>query len=143
MCLRIYFASIKGSVWFPYVLKHWRSLIVQYPLGYPSQPADQLSNFGSWLLTRTIMFLHGKFNIRVQWFGLFHILTYNLRAQGFGNWQKKFQLHPWLAKIFGKYQKLCFFGIVSKFNFRSSVWRIFTLFLACFIFGIFNTGTKI
>ena len=31
-----------------------------------------------------------------------------------------------------------FFGLVSKFNFRSPVWQIFTIFSACFIYGILN-----
>ncbi len=34
-------------------------------------------------------------------------------------------------------------GIISKFNFRKPVWRIFNIFSACYIYGIFNTHTKI
>ncbi len=52
------------------------------------------------------------------------------------------KLHPWPAEIFGKNRKMGFFCLVSKFNFRSPVWQIFTIFSACFIYGIFNTHTK-
>jgi hypothetical protein len=45
---------------------------------------------------------------------LFHA---GLNTQGFGNWQKNFQLHPWPGEIFGKNRKMCFFGLNSKFNF--------------------------
>ncbi len=50
--------------------------------------------------------------------------------------KKFFQLHPWPAEIFGKNRKMRFLGLVSMFNFRSPVWQIFTIFSACFIYGI-------
>ncbi len=53
-----------------------------------------------------------------------------------------FQLHAWPAEIFGKNRKMRFFGMISKFNFRSPVWQIFTIFSACFIYGILNTHNK-
>ncbi len=53
--------------------------------------------------------------------------------------KKNFQLNVWLAQIFGKNRKRRFFGMISKFNVRSPVWQIFTIFSACFIYGILNT----
>ncbi len=53
-----------------------------------------------------------------------------------------FQLHPWLAKIFGKNRKMRFFGIIQ-------ILILGTLFdgslplLAWFLYGILNTRTKI
>ncbi len=44
---------------------------------------------------------------------------------------------------FCKNRKIRFFGMISKFNFRSPVWQIFTIYSACFIYGILNTPTKI
>jgi hypothetical protein len=86
---------------------------------------------------------------RVQWFWLFfHILRYShpsLTPWGPKDLEigkKNFQLHPWPAEIFDKNRKMRFFGLVSKFNFRSPVWQIFTIFSPCFIFGILNTHTK-
>ena len=86
---------------------------------------------------------------RVQWFWLFFtfwgITTHPWHPKGPRVWKlakKNFQLHPWPAEIFGKNRKMRFFGLVSKFNFRSPVWQIFTIFLACFIYGILNTHTK-
>jgi hypothetical protein len=58
-------------------------------------------------------------------FGLFHISKYNnpsLTPQGSKDLEigkKNFQLHPWPAEIFSKNRKMRFFGMVSKFNFRS------------------------
>ncbi len=88
--------------------------------------------------------------IRVQWFWLFshfevHITTHPWHPKGSRIWKlakKKFQLHPWPAEIFGKNRKMRFLGLVSKFNFRSPVWQIFTIFSAGFIYGILNTHTK-
>ncbi len=71
-------------------------------------------------------------------FDFFHILryitTHPWHPKGPRIWKlakKNFQLHPWPAEIFGKNQKMLFFGLVSKFNFRSLVWQIFTIFSAC------------
>ncbi len=36
----------------------------------------------------------------------------------------------------------CRTGLVSKFNFRSPVWQILTIFSTCFIYEILNTHTK-
>ena len=44
---------------------------------------------------------------------------------------------------FCKNRKMRFLGLVSKFNFRSPVWQIFTIFSACFIYKILNTHKKI
>jgi hypothetical protein len=86
---------------------------------------------------------------RVQWFWLFFtfwgITTHPWHPKGPRVWKlakKNFQLHPWPAEIFGKNRKMRFFGTISKFNFRSPVWQIFTIFLAWFIYGILNTHTK-
>ncbi len=57
--------------------------------------------------------------------------------------KKKFQLLPWPAEIFGTNRKMRFFGMISKFNFRSPIWQIFAIFAACFIHGILNIHTKI
>ena len=88
-------------------------------------------------------------DIRVQWFWLFFtfwgITTHPWHPKGPRIWKlakKNFQLHPWPAEIFGKNRKMRFFGLVSKFNFRSPVWQIFTIFSACFIYGMLNTRTK-
>jgi hypothetical protein len=86
---------------------------------------------------------------RVQWFWHFFtcwgITTHPWHPKGPRIWKlakKNFQLHPWPAEIFGKKRKMRFFGLVSKFNFRSPVWQIFTIFSACFIYGVLNTRTK-
>ncbi len=86
---------------------------------------------------------------RVQWFWHFFtfwgITTHPWHPKGPRIWKlakKNFQLHPWPAEIFGKNRKMRFFGLVSKFNFRSPVWQIFTIFSACFIYGVLNTRTK-
>ncbi len=66
-----------------------------------------------------------------------------LRVQGFGNWQKKiFNFMHGLRKFFCKNRKMRFFGMISKFNVRSPVWQIFTIYSACFIYGILNTHIK-
>ncbi len=87
--------------------------------------------------------------IRVQWFWLFFtfwgITTHPWHPKGPRIWklaQKKFQLHPWPEEIFVKNWKMRFFSLVSNFNFRSPVWQIFTIFSACFIYGILNTHIK-
>ncbi len=41
-------------------------------------------------------------------------------------------------KIWQK-QENAFFGIISKFDFKNPVWRIFNNFSACFIDGILHT----
>ncbi len=76
-----------------------------------------------------------KMNIRVQWFWLFFtfwgITTHPWHPKGPRIWKlakKFFQLHLWPAEIFGKNRKMRFFGLISKFNFRSPVWQIFTIF---------------
>jgi hypothetical protein len=84
---------------------------------------------------------------RVQWFWLFFtfwgITTHPWHPKGPRIWKLAiFQLHPWPAEIFCKNWKMRFFGLVSKLNFRSPVWQIFTIFSACFIYGILNTHTK-
>ncbi len=86
---------------------------------------------------------------RVQWFWLFFtfwgITTHPWHPKDPRIWKvakKNFQLHPWPAEIFGKNRKMRFFGLVSKFNFRSPVWQIFTIFSACFIYGIPYIHTK-
>ena len=83
---------------------------------------------------------------RVQWFWLFFtfwgITTHPWHPRIWKLAKKNFQLHPWPAEIFGKNRKMRFFGLVSKFNFRSPVWQIFTIFSACFIYGILNRHTK-
>ena len=87
---------------------------------------------------------------RVQWFWLFFtfwgITTHPWHPKGPRIWKlakKIFQLHAWPAEIFGKNRKMRFFGMISKFNVRSPVWQIFTIFSACFIYGILNTHLKI
>ncbi len=87
-----------------------------------------------WTLMRT----------RVHWFWLFwHIFPWHPKGPRIWKLAKNiFQLHPWPAEIFCKNRKMRFFGLVSKFNFRSPVWPIFTIFSACFIYGILNTHTK-
>ncbi len=86
---------------------------------------------------------------RVQWFWLFFtfwgITTHPWHPKGPRIWKlakKNFKLHPWPAEIFGKNRKMRFFGLVPKFDFRSPVWQIFTIFSACFIYGSPNTHTK-
>ncbi len=86
---------------------------------------------------------------RVQWFWHFFtfwgITTHPWHSKGPRIWKlakKNFQLHPWPAEIFGKNRKMRFFGLVLKFNLRSPVWQIFTIFSASFIYGVFNTRTK-
>ncbi len=86
---------------------------------------------------------------RVQWFWLFFkfwgITTHPWHPKGPRIWklaQKNFQLHARPAEIFGKNRKMLFFGMISKFNFRSPVWQIFTIFSACFINEILNTHIK-
>ncbi len=85
----------------------------------------------------------------VQWFWLFFtfwgITTHPWHPKGPRIWKlakKNFKLHPWPAEIFGKNRKMRFIGLVSKFDFRSPVWQIFTIFSACFIYGSPNTQTK-
>ncbi len=63
---------------------------------------------------------------RVQWFWLFFtfwgITTHPWHPKGPRIWKlakKNFKLHPWPAEIFGKNRKMRFFGLVSKFDFRS------------------------
>jgi hypothetical protein len=56
--------------------------------------------------------------------------------------KKKFQLHTWPAEIVGKNQKMCFFGLVLKFNFGNPVLTDLYHFYSIFIYGI-NTHTKI
>ena len=87
--------------------------------------------------------------IKVQWFWLFFtfwgITTHPWHPKGPRIWKlakKKFQLHAWPAEIFVKNRKMRFFCMISKFNIRSLVWQIFTIFTACFIYGIPNTHTK-
>jgi hypothetical protein len=63
-----------------------------------------------------------------------HKCTLGCSDFGFANWQKNFQLHPWLAKYFGKNRKMRFFGIISNFNFRSPVLHILTIFSSFFGF---------
>jgi hypothetical protein len=83
-----------------------------------------------------------------SYFYFFHILRYNhpsLHPKGPRIWKlakKIFQLHAWPEEIFGKNRKMRLFGMISKFNFRSSAWQIFIIFSACFIYGILNTHTK-
>ena len=81
----------------------------------------------------------GLVSIRVQWFWLFFtfwgITTYPWHPKGPRIWKlakKNVQLHPWPAEIFGKNRKMRFLGLVSKFNFRSPVWQIFTIFFSMF-----------
>ncbi len=80
-----------------------------------------------------------------DFFTFWGITTHPWHPKGPRIWKlakKFFQLHPWPAEIFGKNRKMRFFGLVSKFNIRSPVWKIFTIFSACFIYGIPNTRTK-
>ncbi len=85
--------------------------------------------------------------IRVQGFWLFSTfwdiapIPETLRAQECGNWQKKFNFIHGLRKFWQKPEN-GFFGLIPNFNFRNPVWRIFNIFSACFIYGIFNTHTK-
>ncbi len=86
---------------------------------------------------------------RVQWFWLFFtfwgITTHPWHPKGPRIWKlskKIFQLHSWPAETFDKNRKMRFFGMISKFNVRSPVWQIFTIFSACFIYGILNTHIK-
>jgi hypothetical protein len=90
-----------------------------------------------------------KVHNRVQWFWLFFtfwgITTHPWHPKGPRIWKlakKIFKLHAWPAEIFGKNRKMRFFGMISKFNVRSPVWQIFTIFSACFIYGIPNTHIK-
>jgi hypothetical protein len=91
----------------------------------------------------------GTEQFRVQWFWLFFTFwgitnhPWHPKGPRIWKWAKKnFQLHPWPAEIFGKNRKMRFFGLVSKFDFRSPVWQILTIFSACFIYGSLNTHTK-
>ncbi len=80
-----------------------------------------------------------------DFFTFWGITTHPSHRKGPRIWKlakKIFQLHPWPAEIFGKNRKMRFFGLVSKFNFRSPVWQIFTIFSACFIYEVPNTHTK-
>ncbi len=85
----------------------------------------------------------GGFLFRISWawllgcsdfdffFTFWGITTHPWHPKGPKIWKlakKKFQLHPWPAEIFGKNRKMCFFGMISKFNFRSPVWQTFTFF---------------
>jgi hypothetical protein len=97
----------------------------------------------------TYTFVRRWVYIRVQWFWLFFtfwgITTHPWHPKGPRVWKlanKNFQLHPWPAEIFGKNRKMRFFGMISKFNFRSPAQQIFTIFSACFIYGVLNTHTK-
>ena len=117
------------------VLKHWRDYLLSFSIS-PVQCAN-VQKPNSWMY------------IRVQWFWLFFtfwgITTHPWHPKGPRIWKlakKIFQLHPWPAEIFGKNRKMRFFGTISKFNFRSPVQQIFTIFLAWFIYGILNTHKK-
>ncbi len=86
---------------------------------------------------------------RVQWFWLFFtfwgITTHPWHPKCPRIWKlakTNFQLHAWPAEIFVKNRKMRFFGMISKFNVRSPVWQVFTIFSACFIYGILNTLIK-
>ncbi len=81
----------------------------------------------------------------LPFFTFWGITTHPWHPKGPRIWKlakNNFQLHPWPAEIFGKNRKLRFFGLVSKFNFRSPVWQIFSIFSACFIYGFLNAHTK-
>ncbi len=81
----------------------------------------------------------------LTFFTFWGITTHLWHPKGPRIWKlakKIFQLHAWPAEIFGKNWKMRFFGMISQFNFRSRVWQIFTIFSACFIYGILNTHTK-
>ena len=111
-----------------------------------------LAKITSWVtffMVSNIIFDFGRLFSRVQWFWLFFtfwgITTHPWHPKGPRVWKlakKIFQLHPWPAEIFGKNRKMRFFGTISKFNFRSPVRQIFTIFLAWFIYGILNTHKK-
>jgi len=99
----------------------------------------------SWLAIGNWQYMY----TRVQWFWLFFtfwgITTHPWHPKGPRIWKLAknfFQLHAWPAEIFGKNRKMRFLGLVSKLNFRSPVWQIFTIFSACFIYGILSTHTK-
>jgi hypothetical protein len=69
-------------------------------------------------------------------FAFLGIATHPWHPKGPRIWKlanKIFQLHPWQKP------ENVFFCIISKFNFRNSVWRIFS---ACVIYGILNTHIK-
>ena len=50
--------------------------------------------------------------------------------------KKKFSTLSRACGNFWQKPENAFFGLVSKFDFRSPVWQIFTIFSACFIYGI-------
>jgi len=118
-----------------------RYTLVNYRRKLPANLA-QISTTGGKSTSYTV-------HTRVQWFWLFFtfwgITTHPWHPKGPRIWKlakKIFQLHAWPAEIFGKNRKMRFFGLVSKFNFRRPVWQIFTIFSACFIYGILNTHIK-
>ncbi len=112
-------ALCRAATHFSHNTLHWNNSVVQCTLGC------------------------SDFDFFVTFWG---ITTHPWHPKGPRIWKlakKIFQLHPWPVEIFGKNRKMRFFGIVSKFNFRGPVWQIFTIFSACFIYGILNTRTKI
>jgi hypothetical protein len=87
---------------------------------------------------------------RVQWFWLIFtfwgITTNPWHPKGPRIWKlgKKILTSSMACRNFWQNRKMRFFGIFSKLNFRSPVWRIFTIFSACFKYGILNTaGQKV
>jgi hypothetical protein len=81
-----------------------------------------------------------------DFFTFWCITTHPWHPKGPRIWKlakKFFQLHPWPEEIFGNNRKMRFFGLVSKFHFRSPVWQIFTNFSACFIYEILNTKFEV
>ncbi len=128
-----------------YYLTAYRMSLVSIPssngwtiplMCYEHKEIDDILYFSS--VQIHICILHTRLlsinNLGCSDFDFFHILRYKHPSQT--PWgpkdleiaQKKFQLHPWPAEIFGKNRKLRFFGLVSKFNFRSPIWQIFTIF---------------
>ncbi len=119
------------------------------PLCNGHQPESWDHRFKRPIVRMKIVKCKRKLLPRVQWFWLFFtiwgITTHPRHPKGPRIWKlakKNFQLHPWPAEIFGKNRKMCFFGMISKFNFWSPVWQIFTIFSACFIYGSLSTRTK-
>ncbi len=133
----------------PYGPSTWQEMSQGKALHFHRSTAKNGKVVGGLGPEQTLIVHRAWMHSRVQWFLLFFtfwgITIHPWHPKGPRIWKlakKNFQLHPWPAEIFGKNRKMRFLGLVSKFNFRSPVWQIFTIFSACFIYGILNTYIK-
>ncbi len=80
----------------------------------------------------------------LAFFTFWGITTHPLHPKGPRIWKlaKKNSTSSLACENFWQKPEKAFFGIVSTFNFRNTVWQIFTIFSACFIY-IFNIHSKI